>query len=437
MKKHLCRYNLFIILAMVNTGAFAQELLTLDKAIETALKNNYGIIVARNEARIAENNNSPGNAGFLPSLDLSAAAAKSDNTIKQQYADGREVNQSNVTSTSLSAGATLTWTLFDGMKMFATSGKLKTLADQGELNTKIEIENTIYAIMSSYYDVVRIKQLIRAGAESLKVYEEREKITQTKFDIGSGSKQELLQTKVDKSSLQTSLLFAEQALYEAKANLNLLLAQPPETAFYVDDSMTISDQYKKEDLVKTVVNRNYSLLFIEKNIHVAGYSVQEYQSLRYPRLGINAGYDFIKNENKAGFSLFNQTSGLSAGVGLTWNIFDGFNTNRQIKNTKLVYTSAVQQYEYAKNSLNVILLNAWRKFENAKEILALEEENIMLAKENMDIALERFKLGASTIIELKEAQNSYEESSVQVITARYNARLAEVQLMKLNGDLVK
>ena len=415
----------------------AQEILTLEKAIATALANNHGIIIRKNEEKILKNDHTPGNAGFLPSVDLSAGATYSDNTILQRYADGREVNQSNVASSSQFAGAELKWTLFDGMKMFATNARLKTLASQGELNVKIEIENTVFAIMSAYYDVVRINQLIRSGNESLNIYVEREKITQTKFDIGSGSMQELLQTKVDRNSLRSELLKHEQSLTETKSNLNLLLAWPAETAFSIQDSLVISDKYIKDDLVKSVFENNFQLRYQQNNVIASGFSIREYESLRYPRIGVHAGYNYLKNENKAGFSLLNRTAGLSAGVAATWNIFNGFNTSRQVKNSRIFLENSKQQYEYTKLSLGSALVNAWRNFENAKEMLSLEEENIRLAKENVDIALERFKLGASDILELKEAQNSYESSSVRIITARYDARLAEIQLMKLNGDLVK
>ena len=429
--------NFFLMLVLTTCKMFAQDILSLDSAIEIGLKNNYGIAIARNETKIAEHNHSPGNAGFLPEVNLTAAGTKSDNNTKQKYSNGQEVNQNNVSSTNLNAGAGLSWTLFDGLKMFATSGKLKMLAEQGELNARIEIENTVFAIMSSYYDMVRIKQLIRSETESLSIYEERQHIAQTKLNIGSGSRQELLQTIVDKNSIRSSMLTQMQQLREAGSNLNALLARPAETVFDVTDSINISRLYKKEDLFKSVFSKNNTLQYQERNIKVASYSIKEYESQRMPKIGINANYNYLRNENKAGFSLYNQTNGFSYGFSASWNLFNGFNTSREVKNARLVWNNAKTQFEYTKNAIGTALFNAWNNFENMQQLLALEEENILLAKENLDISLQRFKLGASSILELKDAQNSYELAAARVISARYNTRLAEVQLMKLNGDLVK
>ncbi len=425
------------MLALAVMAAHGQGNLTLDSAIATALKNNYGLLIARNQAQIAHNENTLGNAGFLPSLDLDAGVSYSLNNTQQEYSTGEKVSRNGAEASSRYAGAALTWTLFDGLKMFATQGRLKLMADQGELNVKIQVENTVLAVMTSYYDVVRIKELIRSGTESLKIYEERENITRTKLDVGTGTRQDLLQTQVDKNSLRSSLLRSMQQLDEAKANLNLLLARPAVTPFDISDSIMLENRYNREELFRSAMQRNNSLLYQQKSAESARYTIREYESLRYPRIGLNAAWDFTRNRNNASLSTYNQSAGPSAGLTATWNIFNGFNTNRLIRNARLSWSSAVAQYDYTKNTLDRDLLNAWRKYEDARSILELEEDNIRLAAENLDIALQRFRLGASSILEMKDAQNSYEASAARLITARYDAKIAEAELMRLNGDLVR
>lgn len=435
MKKLLI--NFCLILIIPTNLCQAQELLTLDKAIEIALKNNYQVILSRNNSQINTNNNTFGNAGFLPQINLNASGFYASNNTQQRYANGQEVNQTSVSSNNLNAGAAFTWTLFDGLKMFATSGKLKTLATAGEFIARSEIENVVLSLILSYAEVVKIKQLIHSSEEQLSIYEEREKISQTKFDIGSGSKSELLQTKVDKNALLSITLIKKYELEAAKANLNLFLGRTAEFDFDISDSMPVLNSYKKEDLDKSVFLKNAELLIAETAIQVNSYSIKEYESFRLPKIGINANYNFLQTENKAGFSLYNKTYGINAGFNISWNIFNGFNNNLQIKNARLMQNISKDQYNFVKTGISVSLSNAWKKFENAKKIQDLEEVNILLAQENADIALERFKLGASGILELKDAQNSLELASVRVVNARYETKIAEATLMKINGDLVK
>ena len=428
---------LSLIFFGIQVPVFSQELLTLDKAIGLVMQNNFGIIIAGNQAQMAKNDDTWGNAGFLPQVNVTGGGNLSANDTRQHYSSGQEVDKNNVSSSSLNAGIGLSWTLFDGLKMFASASRLQALAEQGELNLKIEIENTLYQLMQAYYEVVRQKQLIRASEEILSGYEEQEKISETRLAVGSGNRQELLQTKVDKNSIRSSLLLNRQALSLAKASLNLLMARPPETEFDITDSLNLISAYSKESLFKSVPERNFSLAAAGKELVASRYSIREFESQRLPKAGITAAYNFGRTENKAGFVLLNQNLGYNLGFTVSWNLFNGFNTFRQVKNARLVWRNAQQMYDYTKSAVSAGLYNSWKEFEDAREILKLEEDNILLALENREIALHRYKLGASNILELKSAQSSYESASARLVSARYNARMAEIKLMKLNGDLLR
>src|ERR1051326_2896673 len=218
----------FLFLSFIIKG-WTQENLTLQQAIEIALKNNFSIQVTKTGSDISSNDVTMGNAGMLPQVNASVLGNTANNNTHQQYASGLEVNKSGVGSNNINSGIFLNWTLFDGMRMFATYDKLKELRSMGELQMKIEIENDVAKVINGYYDVVRQKQLIKATSEAISLYQEREKIAQTKLNVGSGSKLEVRQAQVDMNAQRSQLMKLQTALYNAKANLNQLLARTAET----------------------------------------------------------------------------------------------------------------------------------------------------------------------------------------------------------------
>jgi outer membrane protein len=431
----------FIIPPILWRGAggeiFAQDKLTLDQALELALKNNYAISISRNDAQAEQNNFSYGNAGFLPVVSLNASGNYGNNNTNQHYSSGLDVNKSGVVSTGLNTGVALGWTLFDGMKMFATYDRLRELSDMGVLRSKMEIENTVSAVINAYFAVVKQKQLIRSTQQAITIYEERVKIAETKLNIGSGSKLDVLQAKADLNEQRSALLKQQSDLGTFKFDLAQLLAKTPGTDLDVSDSLVISFNPKLEELKASIGKKNSSILFAEKNVNVYDLSLREVRSQRYPRLGVNLNYNFTRSENQAGFILLNQNLGFNAGFTASWTIFNGWNTNRQIKNAELLTLNSRLQYDQTKTEVGTDLLKAWTRFQQTLELLKLEEDNYSIVEENVKVALESFRIGKTSSLELKTAQTSFENAQSRLVTARYDAKVAETELLRLSGGLVK
>ena len=378
-----------------------------------------------------------GNAGFLPQLNLNAAATFATNDTKQEYSNGPPVNKEGVESNNINSAVGLSWTLFDGFKMFATRNKLKELEAMGELNLKMQVETSIAQLINAYYAIVMQKQLLKAMSEEIGISEERLKITEKKAEIGSASKVDLLQAKVDKNEQQSILLKQKTILNQNKAELNQLLSRPAETGFDVADTIAINYNPVFNDLKSNVDKQNTSLLMAQRSVNVANYSLQEIGSQRYPKLAFLSNYVFSRAENQAGFTLLNQNLGWNYGLTLTMPLFNGFNLNNQYKNAKLSLLNSNFEYKNTQLQVDVDLVKTYRQFKDNLETLALEEENIKLAKENVAIALELFRLGTTNFLTLKEAQKSYEDAMNRLVTARYNAKISETELMRLNSVLVK
>lgn len=424
-------------LLFISRALVAQEKLTLQQAIEMALKNNYDINIEKNNAIIAANSNTLGNAGMLPKVDLQASTNLANNATKQEFSSGLTVDKSGVKSTNINAGVYLTWTLFDGMKMFATHKRLQEMEVMGAISSKIQIENSVSQIIVNYYNIVQQNQLIKALSENITISEERLKIAQKKLEIGSGSKLDVLQAKVDMNAQTSNLYRQKTILSELKTNLNLLLARKGDVEFDVENDIPIEFKLKYDDLKLSIEKNNLELKFAQTNTAIISQTIRESKSQLYPKLNFNANYLFARSENQAGFALLNQNLGLNLGLTASWTIFNGLNATNQIKNARLQLDNANYEFNNTKAVLDAQLYSMFKRYQDDAKILELEEENSKLAKEAVDIALERFRIGSSNSLELKEIQKSYDDALTRLSEARFNAKVSETQLMKLNGEIVK
>ncbi len=431
------RVFLLIVFIVCFQFAFAQEKLSLQQAIEIGLKNNYSIIIAKNDFEISKNNFSLGNTGMLPRLDLSLSQNNSVNDTKQKYSSGSEVNRTGATSSSLNANAGLGWTVFDGFRMFATYNRLKVLEEMGELNARLTIENTVSNIITGYFDVIRQKALLVVIDSSMNISNVKLNIAKTKFEIGSSSKVEYLQAQVDKNADLSSYKKQQMAIENAKVNLNRLLARDVSLDFDVSDSIEINYNAAYDNIKSKIMSENTSILLAEKNTNIYNYYIKEWRSQRFPKLDLNAGYNYTKSNSQASFILENQTNGFNYGFTVTYNLFNGFNLNRNIRNAKLDFENSKINFESVKTEINAQLLIAFRNFQNNLELLKLEEENSQLAKENVDLSLARYRSGIINELLLKEAQQSFNEAQNRLVIARYDTKIAETNLKKLTGELMK
>lgn len=430
---------IFGLLFLILSGftAIAQEPLSLSASIENAIKNNYSIQISRNDSTIAANNNSSGNAGMLPSVDVTAGITKAVVNTNQEYSNGNIVKQSGANSDGINAGAHLNWVLFDGLKMFAAKSRLNAEADYYGVQLKIEIENTVAGVMENYFRAVSLLQDIRVLDSAIAIFDERVRIAELRFEVGSGSKLDLLQSQTDRNARKSLRLQQLLSYNNALASLNRLMGKNDFVSWRLTDSIVVSYKPTLDDLKKTVPLNNFELQAVKKQEETFKYRVDEVRALRYPLLNLNVDYNYSRTENEVGFALLNQNQGLYSGLTLSWNLFNGWNTNRQIKNAKLSLISASLLLSDTRLKIDQQLYVAFYQYEAEQEILELETQNAAVATENIKIALESFRLGSISGLQLKDAQNSYEAAMSRLISSKLQAKLSEITLMRLNGELVK
>lgn len=430
----------FPILLLLSVDSFAQKKLTLEEAIATALSNNYDIQLSRNDSIVAALNYGYRNAAFYPRLNATTGVVFNNNDQKQKFSDGTIRERNAVKSNNLTGNLALNWTLFDGLRMFATRDKVAELVKLGELGIKEQLVNSIAAVINTYYNIVRQKQQLRAIEEQMSISQERVKLAQYKLDIGVGAKPDVLQSKVDLNAQKAAQLEQQTLIRQLKDQLSQLM-NTAETNYDVSDSIPLNKGLVLTDIQASLDKTNPALQVSQKNILIAGLTLKEIKADRFPVLGFNANYNFNKSDNKAVVNPFqplnSRNKGFNYGLTATIPIFNNYNVKRQIQQAERDIVFRKLSLENQKSQINLAVLNAWNNYQWQKQALDLEEESILLARENVDIVFQVYKLNSTTLIQLKEAQKSLQDAQTRLINARYNTKLAETELLRLKGEIIQ
>ena len=425
----------FFLLFPVMT-VFSQSLLTVEDAVNTALKNNYDILVAHNDADIAKINNTLGNAGILPSVFATGTDNYSITNSHQELASGLIKESSSVPSNALNAALALNWTLFDGGKMFITKNKLNEIEKLGEIQFKDKVQQSVYDVIIAYYDVVNQKQQLLAIKEVISFNQERVKILQKSFDAGLSPKTDILQAKIDLNVNLEVEVNQEHNIITAKRTLNQLLSRDPDILFEVEDSIPFNYTPDRKDLLQKLSANNTSIQSYQKQLRIADLTVGENKSFYYPRLTFSGGYNFLLSNNSASTTVI-----LSRGYGpliggvLSIPLYQSGNVRREVNTAKIQLQSAEYELENIKLIMGSQLMNALTDFENQQQMLKIEKDNLSLAKENLMISLERMRLGQTTSLEVHQAQESYAASLGRFNVFEYNLKAAETKLKQLIAAL--
>ena len=424
-------------LLIISLTTFAQlPNLTLEEAINIALKNNFGIQIGQNDATIARNNVTKGNAGFEPNLNLVVTENPSMGFLNQKLGNGTESNRTNI-SNNLNAGLQMSWTLYDGKRMYFTLDRLKELQAIGELGIKIRSEQIVYDVMRAYYNIVRYQELYRGLREQLDLYEERERLAQTRLDVGKGNQLDVLQAQADLNVQKTQLLRQKQLIEIAKLALIQAMTERVNFEFEVRDTFGIIKNMDYNALKNSAFERNSNMELLKRQGGVSNLIMKEFAALRKPRITFNPSFTLGRQDNTAGLFLLNQNAGLNAGVTLTYPILDGNNLKRQVENSRIeIETNKIRQKEWG-YSVETNLIITYQNYINAIEILRGEEENMRIAKESIVIAMERYRLSRSTVLELKQIQQGYEAAVTRAVAAKFEAKNAEIEMMRLSGALIR
>jgi len=413
----------------------AQEVLTLEEAISMALKQNYDIRLVNNDVLIAENNANIANAGMLPQVNGNASSSAATQNTTQTLLSGETRSLSGARSTSTVYGANLNWTIFDGFQMFARYDQLKELRKLGEANLQQAILSTVFNVVSAYFDLVQQKQQLTALRTALDLSRYRLEMAENRYQIGRASKLEVLASKVDLNTDTTNLMRQGVLFSNTKIRLNEILARDVNTLFDVTDSIAIENSLQYDNLINLALQHNPDLQAALINRRIAQLNLKEVKGQRYPTVSVNSAYTRSRSTTELGFATSNQNNGLSYGITASLNIFNGFLQKRNEKNAELNIENTSINLEKTNQALLSQLSAAYQTYLINLELVNREDENQMVAKQNMDITLEKYRLGSITPLEFREAQRNYVDASLRFSSAQYEAKMAEIALKQISGSL--
>ncbi|MFV0583837.1 MAG: TolC family protein [Parabacteroides gordonii] len=428
-----------IILAVSSyLGVQAQDVYSLRECIETGLERNYSIRIIRNEQQISDNNATPGNADYLPTVDMSGGFSGSVNNNRNKLMDGTTEKQNGVNSETGNIGLNVNWTVFDGFGIQAEYSRLKELQRMGELNTRMTIEDFVADLSTEYYNRIRQNIRLRNLRSSLDLSRERVRIAEERYHIGSGSRMDLQQAQVDFNSDSSKVLNQLEVVNTSRIRLNELMAlENVEENIAVKDSVIYPNIFLDEvELWKSTIESNASLLIAQKNKTLSELDYKKVKSRNYPYVKLNAGYGYTANWYEVGTTDLQQRLGLNYGVTVGLSLFDGLNRRRERRNARIEIENKELRMQELELALRADMSNLWMAYQNNLDLWSLEKENLVVAQENYRIAIDRYKLGELSGIELREAQNSLLEAEERQSIAEYSTKLCEVSLLQLSGQIL-
>lgn len=419
--------------------AQSQAYFSLSDCISIGLERNFSILISRNNETIARNNYTLGNAGYLPSLDLSGRYNGTLTNTTQNFPDGSQNVTSGVHNTNTNAGVALGWTIFNGFNVQTTYQKLNELQLLGALNTQMSMENLVSDIVSGYYNYILQIQRLNNMRYAVTLSKERLRIDEERYLLGSSSKLQVLQSRVYLNADSSNLSKQFEVVRAAQIRLNEMMAVDDLAGEIStsDTTIDINHELLYEKLYEETMAKNTSLAIASKNKIISEKDYKLAVSRSYPYLNLSSGYNYNYNTYSNG-PYSNQKSGaLNYGLTFGVNIFDGFNQRRTIKNSTINVENNELRYRELEQGVKADLLTMYNAYTNNLRLINLENQNLLTATENLDIALERYKLGSLSGIDLREVQKSLLDANERLILVHYQTKLAEISLLLISGDIME
>lgn len=430
--KYLKFLSCFILFASTLN---AQPILTLEEAVRIALENNYDVRIAANNLSIDRNNVTYGNAGFLPSVGANFSNNNSIESTRQNRSDGTVREGNNVNNSGINYGVGLNWTVFNGFRMFARYDQLKELRNLGEENLRLAMLGKVADVVNLYYDLVQQQQQLAAFDTIITISRVRVNTAQSRFEIGKSSRLEVLNAQVDFNTDTTNLIRQRTLYHNTRIQLNEQLARDVNTDFRVVDTIDIDNALILSELSAQAAQQNPALQVALINKRIAELELRQVRADRYPVIGLNAGYSFSNSRSALGFATSSRGRGLDYGVTASVNIFNGFNQRRLENNARISIDNTQLVYERTNLNVQSQLATAYQTYVTSIALVQIEKDNQAIAARNLEITLDKFKLGSIATVEFRAAQVNYINATTRYTTAQYEAKLGEVFLRELAGVL--
>jgi outer membrane protein TolC len=411
------------------------DTLSFQEIFGIALENNFQLIIMANDAEIAQNNNTYGNAGFLPSVDLDISNNTTIVNSNQKFYDGRTRDASGAQNNTFNAMAGLNWTVFDGMKMWAGKQRLEEIENMGWMNLQLGIEMTYLDLASLYFRLVQEQKLLQVLKSTLEVSRARLVLAEKKFAIGSSSEVDLNQARIDMSTDSTLFIRQGVLIKNLQADINILAGRSPEIAFAAGTDILLEGGIDYEEMYASMLEQNYTVLLVKSEARVKYQEIRENRAELLPSLDLYANYAYTNLRSQTGLLETSTVNGPAFGFSLNYNLFNGLNSRRELQNSKIEYESAEVRADEVVNAMHADLYKTFNTYKGAVQEVALEKTNLENADKNLQIAIQLYRSGAINEIEFRDIQRKALEAENRLLAAEYIMKMAALNLRQISGML--
>ncbi|MBN9381636.1 MAG: TolC family protein [Chitinophagaceae bacterium] len=410
--------------------------LTLPAAVQIALKNNFGIQIAKNNVTIADISNDYGYAGGLPTVSATATDQEQATSLKQEYSNpANNRSSNNAFSNNLSASLNASMPLYNGGRIATVKKRLGAVETQTRQQLSSRALVLVNNVMLKYYDIIRQQSYARTLQRSIDATQQRLDIVKAQQNVGVANNADLFQSQVDLNTASQNLQAQQLVVDQGKTDLLTLLTLNPDSAIAVEDTIVVDSTIQLAAILDAVQTANPDVLAADEQITINKYIEKETGALRYPSLYVNAGYNYSRTRNSQGFSLLNLNYGPYASVSLNVPIFNGGIYKRQgqiagmnVKNAQLTKDTLV--LNYTSNAVK-----NWQAYKNNLKQLQTAKANYELSQKLLNLVQQRFKLRQATVVDVKNAEQSFENAGYILINVSFAAKSAEVQLRRYANQL--
>lgn len=428
------KFRLIIVLSVFTVSLRAQEPLTLEQAVARVLEQNFAVRIEKNSVQEAINNNTAANAGYLPTIGVTADQFWSNYNTRQVFFSGQVNESSGAKNTSTAIAARLDWTFFDGFRMFAADKRLQLQEDAARFQLTAEMEMQIYQVAVLYSTILQEQQLATVYQQALELSSERYKLVELKLANGAATQLQLLQARLDLTADSSAFLQHNKRLSDLKIDLNTVMGEDPYTPFTIAGSIAPAPSLAWEAAWQQAQNQNTQLLLAKSAIAITEMQTRELRSAYYPQIGVYGQYMYGAQQNQVGILNSSRTFGPGVGLTLQWTILDRLSTYTALKNNNLYLENAQLVQQQQEQFIKAELRKTFNEYECARRNLTLEQQSIMNTEEAFEIARQSYENGSITALELREIQYAIVEAQSRLSLAQLTLKTAELNISLSTGN---
>lgn len=428
-----------LILFIFSFSAFGQQdRYSLEELIDLTLQENYQLQIMRKQQQMAENLNTPGNAGMLPMVGIGSERSWEIQTSEANLFTGETRSGDNALSTLFNAMVEVDWIVFDGFSMFARRDRLGYLAQMSDLETRFFIEQTVSDLAKTYYSLVREKRLLETLEQFKEVSAYRLELEERKRAVGSGSALLYHQAVVDYNSDSALVVDQEMNMRDQEIQINRLINRNPRLALQPQsDAIDLQGIAPDGELIEMAEknNRDLERAKLKEMLTEANYRIEKGE--RYPQVSLFGNYAFSHQTSELGIIESSQSRGAQFGIRVRFNLYDGGRQNTRIENVVLEKESADIYQKDTRVFIESELVRLISRYEAFLQQYRLLQESVEAADRSLSIAREQLQTGAINGYEFRQTQLAALQVENQLIDLKYAMRIIEIDVYRLSGELME